>query len=142
MKYYQWKENLSVGIEEIDQQHKDIFKAAQEMCDAMSRGKGREKCYSLYQHLEKYIYDHFSLEELYMDKYGYDKREAMKKDHEEFRIKFGEFKQQLDEQGPSVNLVVKSMRWITDWLTDHILSKDMQLAEFLRPLISKNESSR
>jgi hemerythrin len=135
MKYFKWTEKLEVGVEELDKQHKDIFRAASEMLDAMSKGKGVSKCYSLCMFLEKYIYDHFSLEELYMDKYEYANREAHKKEHEDFRLKFAVFKKQFDEEGASVHLVIKSMGWIHEWLTDHILAEDVKLVEFLKPLL-------
>jgi len=139
MKFYQWEEKLRVGIDELDDQHKDIFKAAQEMNDAMSHGKGREKCYSLYKYLATYTEDHFSLEEKYIDMYEYENGEAMKRDHDDFRKRFKKFQKQFDEQGPSVNLVVKSMAWITEWLTNHILTKDIEFAKFLKRELQKEK---
>jgi len=138
MAYIKWTKTLAVNVKELDTQHRNIIRAANEMLEAMSQGKGHKKYYSLIKHLETYIDEHFTLEETYMTRYGYKDFDDHKKEHEAFKVEFSKFRKQFEEEGSTTRLVIKTMSWMHEWLLDHVLSTDQKMVDFLKPEMKKD----
>ena len=62
-----WTDNLSVGVELIDNQHTVLFNTINELHDAMMKGQGRAKVGELLGMLLAYTRNHFSAEEALME---------------------------------------------------------------------------
>lgn len=62
----EWTQDLSTGSDEIDNQHKELFRRINSLLDACNQGKGREEIGKTVQFLEDYVITHFSAEEEYM----------------------------------------------------------------------------
>lgn len=140
--YFDWSEELKVGVEKIDQQHAEIIKAVNSMLDAMSRRKGKEQLNSLINFLETYAVEHFDLEEYYMVRFGYEGYTEHKEKHEKFKVEFAALKGRLDEEGASTHLVIQTQNWLIEWLRDHIRNVDKDMAKFLKPRIMAEECKK
>ena len=136
-----WDKKLAVGIDELDAQHQNIIRALNEMLEAMSHGKGHQKYYSLLKFLENHIYEHFTLEEALMTRYGYADYEEHRRTHQEFSAKFLDFKQQFEAEGPTVRIVIKTMNWLGQWLVEHIMETDKKYVAFLKPRLEEEGRS-
>ena len=126
-------DHLVVGVDEIDEQHRRIFQAANEMLAAMSRGKGQNRLFALLQFLDQHVRDHFALEEKYMLRHDYPGCSEHQARHREFSETFAEFQRRFETEGATVHLVVQTTRFLCDWLQEHIRSSDLALVEFLKP---------
>ena len=118
----EWKEEYSVGIKEIDQQHKVLFEMANKLYDAMKTGKGKGVLEELLKELVKYTMYHFSAEEALFSKYGFSKAEEHKKEHAELKTKVDKLLKDVDAGRTSITIDVFS--FIKDWISVHILQKD------------------
>lgn len=130
-----WSEDLSVGVEEIDRQHQEMFKAVDSMVEAMSKGGGEELIEDLINFLGNYVQDHFAAEESYMTRYGYQDYEAHKAEHDRFIASFGEFKEKHQHRDADALSVIRAQRWLYEWLRNHIKSSDKAFGQWLKTRI-------
>ncbi|MDN5332108.1 MAG: hemerythrin [Tepidanaerobacteraceae bacterium] len=127
-----WTEDLSTGIELIDKQHKELFKRVNDLMDACTKGKGKEEVVKVIDFLSNYVVMHFGEEEKIMKAENYPGYDGHKTQHESFIKKFTEFKEKLEQTGPTVDLVVKMNGFLVDWLINHIKKTDRALGDYLK----------
>jgi len=127
----QWTSNLAVGVEEIDRQHKELFKRANDLVEAMNQGKGREKVGKTLKFLEDYVVSHFGNEERYMKRFRYPDYNSHKKQHEEFKEIFAGLKQEYESKGGSSAMAIEIQKKVGSWLRNHIGRVDKELGKFL-----------
>ena len=66
-----WQEKYSVGIKEIDNQHKQLIDMINELNDAMLAKRGKEVLMSVLNKLAAYCVTHFTNEEKMMSTHDY-----------------------------------------------------------------------
>ena len=128
----EWTDDLATGSDEIDSQHKELFKRINALLEACRRGKGKVEVNKIVDFLDKYVVEHFSEEEKYMKKYDYPGYAKHKTQHLEFIDKFSELRRQIEHEGPGVDLVIKTNHMIVQWLVNHICKVDRALGTFLK----------
>ncbi len=139
-----WTPELSVGVEEIDNQHKELYRNVELFFAQIQQGNGNLS--NLFTYLETYVTTHFSLEEKYMTKFhvegcGYEDAKGHKAEHRAFLRDFTAFKEEILESGPSPLLVDEFQKWIVNWLAGHLGKTDRGLGRFLRsalPFLKRN----
>lgn len=136
----QWTEDLLVGVEEIDSQHKELVVRTNNLFDAMKLGKGRQEIGELVTFLERYAVMHFGLEERYMATYEYPDSPVHKTKHTKFVEEFSAIKSRFASEGPAADLVVSVHAFLTDWLLDHIRTVDKLLGVFLKDKLQSSFS--
>lgn len=134
----EWSEDLSVGVKEIDNQHKELFNRINDLHAAMNQGRGREVITELIKFLEEYVVIHFGTEEKYMTRYAYPEYPSHKKQHEWFTKELSDTKNKLKEKGPAVHIVVHSNYLLYDWWVNHIKKIDKALGIFLMQKLRKS----
>jgi hemerythrin len=133
----QWTEDLSVGVEEIDSQHKEFINSLNGLLDAMARGRGRQEIGNTIDFLERYINSHFDLEEEYMRVYMYPAYQDHKAKHTEFRIEVSKLRQEFNEKGSAIRVVLEAERGLINWFFKHIREVDRELGKFLKGRLKK-----
>jgi len=128
----EWKESLAVGVDEIDNQHKELFKAVNNLLDACSRGDGKEETEKMMKFLGEYVIRHFSAEERYQQRSGYPDYANHKKLHDEFIIEFKNMQEQYHKSGANGVLIIQMNKKVSDWLLRHIGRVDKALGEYLK----------
>lgn len=131
----QWNQNLSVGVEEIDNQHKELFERVNALISSMTQGKGKSELNRLVDFLDDYVKFHFGTEESYMNKYNYSDYVSHKSFHTEFIKDLDDFKKELEAQGTNSYLTIKIQKWLCDWLINHISNTDKALGTYLKTKI-------
>ncbi len=134
----QWNDNLSVGVVEIDNQHKELIKRKHFLDEAIAHGRGAEELDKLCRFLESYIVMHFELEEFYMNQYGYPGYHEHHGIHVDFIARFFAFKAKIEKQGNTDEIVRQVGSFIGDWLSTHILHEDQKLGAFLKTRLSRD----
>lgn len=129
---YAWTEELATGNKAIDAQHKQLFKALNDLMDACSSGQGHAKLDPTVQFLVDYTAKHFADEEKLQQECSYPKYPHHKKLHEDFGRTVGEIAEKLKKEGASTALVCKVNSSIGDWLIRHIKAEDKDVAAHIR----------
>jgi hemerythrin-like metal-binding protein len=133
----EWTKDLSVGIEEIDEQHKELIKRINDLVDSVRQHVCKYKIGDVIKFLEEYIFVHFGEEEGLMKKYAYPDYPAHKAQHEYFIGEFGDLKKELEKleggkKRGSYDLSVETNRIVVDWIFDHIAKVDKRLGSYLK----------
>ena len=121
-----WKDEYSVGVEKIDEQHKHLFEIANKVHEVLNNDfytDKYDKIVEILKELEEYTVFHFNDEEEYMKQIGYKKFFTHKIEHEEFvqKIKNVDLgKVDCDQD----KYLLDIMNFIVNWLVNHILEKD------------------
>ena len=127
-KLIEWSDQLSVGIEEIDEQHKVLVNLANELNDAIINLHGREKSVSILNELIEYTRIHFAVEESLMRILDYPGYEAHKIVHEELFKHVIQLQTKVESGKTSIGFEL--MHFLKNWLTKHIMEEDMEYSSF------------
>lgn len=124
-----WSNLFSVGVKDIDDQHKKLVDMANRLNDAMKAGHGKEIVGRILGELVDYTVSHFAFEERLMDKHGYPMSVQHKQEHQELVRTVGEFKRKF-ERGDAA-LTAEIMGFLRDWLSRHIMNSDKRFGKDL-----------
>ena len=130
-----WTKDLSVGVVEIDDQHRELFEHINRLLKAIDERTAEEETGKLFSFLDSYIVKHFGNEQRYMEEYamhGYDDASRHKSEHESFISALREFRADLEAAPPGRQFVTEFAKWITNWWITHIQHIDTGLGAFLR----------
>ena len=121
-----WKDEYSVGIASIDEQHKKFIDILNELSQAFLSKSHQDSLKKILKELEEYSEQHFSYEEKYFQKFHYGEAVQHKEKHETFRKQVGEMKKRLD-LGDDL-LEYDMFLFVNDWLIVHIQQEDKKYA--------------
>jgi hemerythrin len=128
----EWKSEYSVGIPEIDEEHKLLLKCIERL-DAAKEDRQRDVAvYYTLGELDEYVRVHFTVEEVIMRLIGYLGRDAHVRAHRSF----GEYVKSMQEAALKHDTRDEIRAFLQDWLVNHIMSADRQYAEFLRARVA------
>ena len=121
-----WDERYSVGVKELDEQHKQLFKMLDNLFESMDTAINSRTVSEVLAGLKKYALVHFETEERYMSECGYTDMENHKWEHEQFRKKVDNL---CSGRAARPELVLTDiLDFLYTWLTNHILSCDKKYA--------------
>jgi hemerythrin-like metal-binding domain len=129
-----WTENLSVGVEAIDEQHKKLFEMTEQLFEAGKKNMAMGFIVELLDFLDDYTKKHFSDEEAYMLKIGYPEYQYQKKAHDEFIHQIKILKKDYESSGGNIVLIINANQILLDWLLKHISKDDKKIGEFAKAL--------
>jgi len=129
MEKYLWKENYSVKIEIIDEQHKKLFSLLNNLVSSMNGGIGNALVKDILIDLKNYSEFHFKEEEGMLRKYDYENLTEHIKEHQYYINKIIELTQLSVKSSSLVSL--KTADFLRDWLIQHILGTDKEYQQFL-----------
>ena len=118
----EWSDDLSVGIEEIDEQHKILVGLVARLDHAIRSQRGSQECASILGELIEYTVIHFAVEESLMRLLDYPGYEAHKRTHAELVRQVVKLKAKIDS-GHS-NISFELMHFLRQWLVQHIMGDD------------------
>lgn len=123
-----WDDSLSVKVTSIDNQHKKLIAMINDFYDGIVKGSSKESLVKLVAAMKNYTVEHFSHEEIVMQKVGYPDFQAHKKQHEMFVAKVAE----VEEKTKSGKLVVsvELTNFLKDWLKNHINVIDKKYSDY------------
>ena len=127
MAFMEWRDEYSVNVTEIDDQHKKLFAMIDGYYEALGRRERTEALATLLEGLAQYTATHFHTEEVYFDKFGYENAEAHKKAHADLLDKVNDISARA-RQGVAV-LKVELATFLKDWLNNHIKVSDTQYSQ-------------
>lgn len=122
MEYIRWKEEMSVGIDAIDSQHKELFRLINAFYNSISGNSGKANILQAIQDMENYSQVHFRTEEKMMQKANYPKILEHKNEHLKFIETVADFRKRYEDGRLLLSLEVS--QFVKDWITNHILRTD------------------
>jgi hemerythrin len=131
---FDWKPEFAVGVPAIDDQHQEIFRRAAHLFEVCAEGKGQDEVAEVLTFLQAYVGEHFTAEEKLQRESGFPGADAHRAQHEAMKKGLTELTDYLARHGPGLELVVLTNRLVVDWLTRHIMTSDMAVAEHVRGL--------
>lgn len=126
-----WSDILSVGIKEIDAEHKELVRITNHLCDAISADHGQEALGKTLTDLVAYTQSHFAHEERLFAKTNYPDAEAHKKEHEMLTRQVIDIQRRFNEEATAA-LSLEVMGFLREWLITHIQGSDMKYAPHLK----------
>jgi len=126
-----WSDELTTGVYEVDNQHKQLIKMVNDLHEALSQGKGKDVIEEAIHFLSNYVIEHFQAEEKLMLKQGYAGYTAHKREHGKFVADFTDLVKEYNSTGSASFLAITLQQSIVQWLVNHIMKVDKAMAIFL-----------
>ena len=127
---FQWDDKYSVGIQSIDNQHKEIFKLLNNLLDAMKQGHGSEVTTEILWKLERYAIVHFQKEEFFFQRFNFQESNDHIREHNDFTKKVVSLK--ADLKSGKITLSFELLNFLKAWIDHHILVVDKQYSDCFR----------
>ena len=128
---YEMKPEYYIGIEMIDEEHKQLFKYADEAYELLNdefTPDKYDKIEAILIKLRDYTEKHFTDEENYMESINYKKLFTQKIQHQEFIQKLDEFMEHHNDDAEDQDeQIMEILKYLTEWLVNHILYVDGQI---------------
>lgn len=126
-----WNSNLSVGIEQIDSQHKAVIGYIAELEASVDNPDEKQRWSSIHYaivQLRDYTRIHFSVEESLMEILGYPGRGP----HIEEHINFVKVIAELERRSITHNDITETeiIKFLRDWLLNHIATSDKEYSRY------------
>lgn len=131
MAIFEWDNSLSIGVEEIDNQHKELIKRLDGLAQSILQKKGKDKIGKMLRFMSDYGKIHFSSEEDYMAEHNYTDLDFHKKQHEKFKTTTEKLINELKSQKDMESFASSVQRYLIDWLILHIKTTDQKFGRFL-----------
>ena len=129
MAFFEWKEEYSVNIKEIDQQHRKLVALLNDLYEALKRGEGKEALGTILSGLLAYTKTHFAAEERLMKTHDYPDYPLHKEKHERMTTRVLEYVSKFE--AGKIRSPIEISTFIKDWLQKHILQTDMNYSAYL-----------
>jgi hemerythrin len=113
-----WTPKLAIGVPPIDQQHQELFRRADDLLAALSRGDVLDEVVRLVDFLGQYVSTHFKAEEKLMASRGYPELVRHQLLHEVAK-------------GANSRLGLQLNTMVGGWLVNHVGTEDAKIATFL-----------
>lgn len=130
MAVVQWSDALSVNIQEIDLQHRQLVELIVALETAMNDGADKEIMGRVIRELNTYVREHFTTEERWMARCEYPGLKSHAAQHEAFIETLLHF--ELDYLGGRKALSADLLAYLMKWFEEHILGFDQLYAQYFR----------
>lgn len=123
----EWKSEYSIGIPEIDEEHKVLLGCIARL-DAAKDSRQRDiDVYFVLTELRYYTRVHFAVEEILMRVFDYPGREAHIRAHRRFTKYVKSMQRSVLQHDAREELIA----FLRTWLVNHIMTTDRQYAVFM-----------
>lgn len=126
MEIIKWEPALSVGVQEIDDQHKKMVKMINNLHTGLETKQFETAIQQTLNDMIEYAGEHFRTEETYMTQFDYAKREDHEIEHEAFIGKISQF---ICDDDDSFFLSMDVLEYLKSWLLHHIMEVDQAYSD-------------
>jgi len=125
---FQWTDGFSVGVQEIDEQHKELVGLLNQLHTAIMERHGSEAARRILDELAEYTRTHFSVEESLMRVSNYPDFERHKRNHEDLIGQVTALQTKLDTG--EAKITFELLHFLKVWLVNHINEADKRFGSF------------
>ncbi len=123
----EWIDEFNIGINEIDEQHKQLVAFMNRICSALNEGQETQIIEEVLMEMQNYANSHFTLEENYFDEFHYEKAKEHADSHQEFRDKMNSLIEDLKRDRESVS--IDTISFLGKWFIGHTQTYDREYVE-------------
>ena len=134
---YKWDSSLESGYEKVDNQHKQLVAALNNLIEASMNGKGDAAVMQTLEFLAGYAVKHFADEEKLQVQFDYPDYLNHKRIHDEFKNVVGDLVQKVNKEGPTEEIIERVCSTVGSWLLNHIKGDDFRMATFVKAADAK-----
>lgn len=117
-----WTPDLSVGVRQLDDDHKKLITMINELHAGMLAGHSNEVVGGVLNRLGNYTIEHFQREERLFVQTNYPGSAAHKREHEKLKAQVVAEIEKF--QSGKTGLGMETLRFLRDWLKHHIQESD------------------
>ena len=128
MAFMVWSDNLSVGVDQIDRQHKRLVEILNALHEAMLRGSHKQDLDRVMVDLLSYTRYHFGFEERLMVVAAYPDLPEHHREHQALVAQVSGYAQQVAEGRALVS--IRLLKFLKQWWSQHIMETDQKFGEF------------
>lgn len=126
--YIPWSEDLSVGLEEIDEQHKILINLINRLFnEAILKRADKSLISDILDELIQYTIVHFAVEESLFRIFDYPDSEAHQEHHDQLKNEVVSFRKKFQDGTP---IDIELMGFLRKWITLHIMKDDRKYTPF------------
>jgi hemerythrin len=125
-----WSDKFSVGIVELDDQHKQLIEMINELEESSGENDNETVIGLAIMKLDSYAHYHFATEEKLFAERGYPDAEDHTQKHQELSYQVKKIFGRFFNGGEDVREELTNL--LASWLENHMLVEDMKYAEFFR----------
>jgi hemerythrin len=125
---FQWSDGFSIGLQEIDEQHKVLVGLVNELHEAIVHLHGSSAARDVLNRLTEYTRTHFTVEECLMRILDYPEFPQHKQMHEDLLHQVLELQLKLDSGQATITFEL--LHFLKLWLTKHINESDKRFGAF------------
>ena len=129
---FAWAPDLSVGVESIDAQHRELMARANALLEASQLGQGRQAALDTLLFLSDYVAQHFEDEERLMEEEGFPGLELHRAEHARFRVTLRSLVHRFSTTGADRALGSAVEQEVCAWIQGHVLATDRELGRHVR----------
>jgi len=125
----QWREQLSVGNDLIDSDHKYLIEVVNRAEESM-KANNAVKLTAVLEELGRYGQTHFEREEWVARAVGYPEAEKLHESHTKLVESLGKFKEDVGTEWNEA-AVAKLSTFLRDWLLGHLIKEDLPMKPWM-----------
>lgn len=128
----EWSENLSVGVELIDSQHRELISRVNDFFAASKAQKGPGEVMKILDFLSGYVVTHFADEEALQVQHVYPGYQAHHKLHQDFVKEVSTLRSDLEKGGVTAAGCSLVGMTLANWLVSHISTQDRLVGQYIK----------
>lgn len=125
----QWRDQLSVGNDLIDADHKYLIEIVNK-AEASMKANNRVELVAILEELGHYGQTHFEREEMVAKAVGYPKADLLHESHIQLIASLGKVKAELGDSWTD-EAQVQFTAFLRDWLIQHVIKEDIPMKPWM-----------
>ena len=117
-----WKDEYSVGVVEIDTQHKQLFSIINDLATLINTSPSKESIGTIVNQILEYKKEHFATEEKYFEQFQYDGAAEHIRQHQLFTKTITSLVEKYKDD--SLTFAFALVDYLEDWLISHLQTYD------------------
>ncbi|WP_053955134.1 bacteriohemerythrin [Inediibacterium massiliense] len=129
---FEWRDEYSCEVGEIDKQHRQLLQIGSKLYGILTLKDSEDRYDEIMEvlhELSDYTVYHFDYEEKLMEQHGYENIKSHKRQHKSFVNKVIQLQNQ-DIEEKQKRITLEMIKFIADWIENHILVTDHKYKEF------------
>jgi len=129
MPLLQWSPRFSVWIQDLDEEHRDLFSHINDLWVCIEQNFEKQKLAEAIERTTAAMKAHFSHEESLLQQWGYPQAAQHAQEHQQLLVRLKSLSSMVERTDPAA-INSDSIDFIGEWLCNHILKSDFRYASF------------
>ena len=129
MSLMEWKDSFSVGVLQLDADHRHLLDLINQLHDAHAKKQSGEIVTAILTELRDHVGQHCAREETFMDKIGYPETESHKQSHHNAVDSVNQLIS-ISKSAPQAETTRQVLEFMKSWFATHVICTDVKLREY------------